>query len=82
MKKEELRKGIDDLEAGIDRLEKRITELNLRLVWLENKIGRSVTDPPVIDPNKCSVCGMVFDGPTGYVCGNVRCPMTMRTYSQ
>lgn len=33
--------------------------------------------PPKVDYSKCSVCGIQFDGPMGYVCQRLDCPSKM-----
>lgn len=36
--------------------------------------GPYEVDPSYMQPPSCSVCGMRFDGPMGYVCSRTDCP--------
>ena len=72
------------LEQKLERLEKQLSYLERRISELER--SKRLTDPyqpfmpsPVqptwtAHPSACSVCGLKFDGPMGYVCTNPRCP--------
>jgi hypothetical protein len=83
------RRNVDMTEAEYDLFEqltvvddqqaKRITELEARLEELENNnnIPLYYPTPPTFKSESpvCNLCGMDFNGTTGYVCTNMNCPM-------
>ena len=75
------------IEERMKALEFEVIELRKRTEELEEELGlhqrlsapyqpitTPLRQPTWIVPNTCSVCGLKFDGPMGYVCGNPRCP--------
>ena len=79
------------LEEKLERLEKQVAYLERRVNELEqaNRMHhpfQPVTIPTPYNPqwkipNACSVCGLQFNGPMGYVCSNPQCPSGV-TYCQ
>ena len=76
------------IEERMEALELEVISLRKRTQELEEELERHQRlsspyqpiaptvpyQPTWVAPNACSICGMKFDGPMGYVCTNPRCP--------
>ena len=68
-------KKIKELERRIKELEDEIERLKFeKNLPKSNPIPLPMPTYPMIPETHCSVCGMKFDGPMGYVCYHPRCP--------
>lgn len=74
----------------IEILEKRIRELELEIRELKQRQSAAKPIPlptpeypfePIRYDPTCSVCGMTFNGPMGYVCMNPGCPSKVTCYT-
>lgn len=88
MNKLEIESKLDELIELVETLTKRVDNIDRNFqehIDRSSKPYQPVPMPyiPIDNPRTvtgCSVCGIQFNGPAGYVCSNMKCPTRVTCY--